>query len=99
MADAVKQPVRLEPEDRARMARLYEEVVARLNEMGHILSRTLDVDLAEHIVVLQPRHRGRPDPVQILAGRTDDSSACYSHREGTVSLCGQPWPWVAEVER
>ena len=37
-------PVKLSPEDRARMARLYEETYGRLQEMALIVARNLGMD-------------------------------------------------------
>ena len=52
----------LSTEDKARMARLFEEVEARLQEMGRIAARTVDLQASEEYTVkFQSRPRQGPD--------------------------------------
>ena len=67
------------------MARLYEEVVTRLEEMALITARTLKMNTRnEFVVTFKPvaeESRVELSAVEIL--RTPQGKGCYNYREGT----------------
>jgi hypothetical protein len=81
---ATQEPIRLPFEDRNRMTRLYEEVVARLEEMAMITARTLRMDASEGFSVkFRPLSEG--DEAEFTAAEivsTPRGCACYDYREG-----------------
>jgi hypothetical protein len=82
--------IRLSPEDRARMARLYEETYSRLQEMALIVARNLGMDVSQGI---QPTFK-KPDS-QIGTQRvrnvdivcTPTGCGCYDYDAGTCHPC------------
>ena len=87
-------------EDRARMARLYEEIEGRLHEMALIVARTLSLDTTEIEVTSlgrplgETRNRGAgetPDRVIRFKGIeivcTPAGCGCYDHDAGECFPC------------
>ncbi|QEL16450.1 hypothetical protein [Limnoglobus roseus] len=91
MSDATgKGRTPLGPEDRARMARLYEEVKGRLEEMALIVSRTLHLpDSGDALAVFHPRpvKPGERMPVDIEIICHGNVCGCYDYRDGTCGPC------------
>lgn len=83
--EAEKEAILLPFEDRNRMTRLYEEVVARLEEMAMITARTLRMDdRAEFSVKFRPLSEG--DGAEFTAAEivsTLRTGGCYDYRYGT----------------
>ncbi len=93
--------VPLAPDDRARMARLYEEIEGRLHEMALIAGRTLDMDLTEVESASLGRLAERsfssvlPDPVEekqkpfnpIRIVCTPTGCGCYDYNIGVCQPC------------
>jgi hypothetical protein len=93
--------VPLNPEDRARMARLYEEIEGRLHEMALIAARTLALDTS----AIESRSLGRvlgraaqqgpastsDRPLEFqgleIVCTPDGVCGCYDHDAGTCSPC------------
>jgi len=84
-----KEPVFLPAEDRTRMARLYEEVWIRLEEMAMITSRTLKLDAGRESEIGFRHFAQEPkfdyDAVELV--RTSRGAGCYDYRHG---LCFEP---------
>lgn len=94
-----KAGVPLSSEDRARMARLYEEIEGRLHEMALIAARTLSLDTAE----VEAKSLGRPfagarqnaaeasdGPLQFQGIEivcTPSGCGCYDHDSGECFPC------------
>ncbi|MDT0353595.1 hypothetical protein [Pseudonocardia charpentierae] len=94
---AITQPVavNLSAEDRARMARLYEEVRGRIAEMARIASRVLGLEEKDGKIVFAPVLR---DQARAVHMNFDESEAieivctpsgcgCYDHHAGTCGPC------------
>jgi len=87
--------VELPAEDRARMARLYEEVRGRLAEMALITSRVLGLEEKEGKIVYAPvlRNQARAahitfdesEAIEIVC--TPSGCGCYDHHAGTCEPC------------
>ena len=77
-------PVTLSFEDRNRMARLYEEVLVRLEEMSMITARTLKMNAGKHAEVhfcpIAPGAGVEFEAVELL--RTEKGRGCYDYRLG-----------------
>jgi hypothetical protein len=83
--------VKLSPEDRVRMTRLYEEMLSRLREMNLIVSRNLNKPMPTSTEDLEtalsssggggpsfPRVEGRPNTYKVDGGCYDfDQGLCY----------------------
>jgi hypothetical protein len=82
---SAKDPVILTAEDRNRMARLYEEVQIRLEEMAMITARTLRVNVGRGTQVRfcpwAPGAEFEVEAVELI--RTQHVSGGYNYKEGT----------------
>ncbi len=95
--------VQLSGEDRVRMTRLYEEVASRLEEMGFIVGRKLQMDLSSKVVKFSPAPRsakGGPGAkggakakrkVRVMKGTTivctSKGCGCYDNDTGICYAC------------
>jgi hypothetical protein len=87
----------LSSEDKARMARLFEEVESRLQEMGRIAARTANLDAAaKYQVKFLPRQQesnpdsgggSGPGGVDIEIICDQHGCICYDYREGICIPC------------
>ena len=81
---ATREAIILPFEDRTRMTRLYEEVVARLEEMAMITARTLRMDPgARFSIKFHPFSEG--DEAEFTAAEivsTPQGCGCYHYRDG-----------------
>lgn len=81
---AAKEPIILPSEDRIRMARLYEEVLTRLEEMAMITARTLRMNAgAGSTVKFNPlAEEGKVEFTSVEIVCTAQGCGCYDYREG-----------------
>jgi hypothetical protein len=80
---AAKEAIILPAEDRNRMARLYEEVLTRVEEMAMITARTLKIQAGARVAVrFNPLVEGTVDFTAVEIVRTPQSRGCYDYREG-----------------
>lgn len=91
-----KRDIPLSAEDRARMARLYEEVTGRVEEMALIVARTLGEDSQDHLEIAFVRRFVALSAQQAAASRFKGVEVihfagcgwgCYNHDAGTCSAC------------
>lgn len=83
-------PVKLADDDKHRMARLYEEIEGRLEEMALIASRTVGLAIGKDAVTQFQREATEgegPGGVDIEIVCTPEGCICYDYREGTCSVC------------
>jgi hypothetical protein len=86
----MREPILLDAEDRHRMARLYEEVLTRLDEMAMITARTLGMSLlVAGDVLFSPILPGEAEAfegVELIRGPQGsgfydyDHGSCFAHR-------------------
>jgi len=79
-----KEPVVLPAEDRNRMARLYEEVWIRMEEMAMITARTLKLAAdRDSVVKFCPFDSGSVSDFEAVElVRTSRGRGCYAYRQG-----------------
>jgi hypothetical protein len=78
----VKRPVVLSLEDRSRMARLYEEVRIRLEEMAMIAARNLKMNSGWDAEVQFVAHAPETEVEAVELIRTARGCGCYDYRLG-----------------
>jgi hypothetical protein len=93
-----KEPIALNEEERARMAKLYEQVSASLKEMALITARVLQLDPSKHAPTFERRSPGdrqmtdmsiEPDIfIRVVSNFDGSSTGCYSYAKGLIMLCG-----------
>lgn len=99
MNEGKKRRVHLSEEDRARMARLYEEATSRLTEMALIIARNLSLDPKNHGPVFErARDRDRSMAnmaiesnafVRLVSNSDRTSNGCYLYSEGVAVTCDE----------
>jgi hypothetical protein len=97
--DSKKRRVQLSEDDRARMARLYEETTVRLTEMAMIVARNLGLDPDKHAPVFErARDADRAMthmsidpgvPVRLVSNSNRTSNGCYLYRESVAVACDE----------
>jgi hypothetical protein len=89
--ESMAKGVSLSSEDRARMARLFEEVESRLHEMARIAARTLNRDTSPGYEIKFNPHPSKqtdePGPVDIEIICDEHGCICYDYREGICIPC------------